>query len=459
MRQIYKIAIVVLALMLLIEILTKVDLTIAIFITAVIIGFFGIPLISKSFRIVSIIFLIIGLVLLVWYHQPFTIWMASFNYMTNLISILTVMQLFTIPIEAGKYNLAIRHQLKRFCSKEGSLFFFTMFITNIFSSFLMMGVVPVVVSLMEDTIKNQVPHYKRFIARAVSRGFALGILWAPGAATIFLVGQVTGAGWSKVFFPGLFLSFAGMVVSYLLELKKNHVSVMPGNPDAEMGDLSDCEEKENRRKIWHIAGAVISLVALTMLFIRLKIGSSSTSVILSGVIVFLAWILLIRKELQLKTSIKNYWDNAILKAADLAPFFVAIGVFSGGFAHSGLNRFLELSLQGFAGSLGLFAIILVPLTIILLALLGLHPLVSITLLGQILMTLHLPLPLVTIALCLNLGASLAYMVSPFAGIIMTISKFIDAKATDVAIRWNGLFCIIYFVLGISAAYCLGRIFP
>jgi hypothetical protein len=460
-KQIYKAAIVTLAFMQLIEIITKVDLTAAIFIAAVIIGFLGVTFLGKGFKVVTIVFFVIGLILLIWYRQPLTIWMSSFNYMTNLISILVVMQLFTIPIGAGKYDLAIRHLLKRICDKESKLYIFTMLITHVFSSFLSMGTVPIVITLMEDTIKNRVSDYKRFMATSVSRAFTLGTLWAPGAATIFLVGQVTGVGWSKIFFPSLFLALVGLTVSYALELKQHHVSTAAVSVDMDLKADDTAEQKEEKcqHKVLHIAIAVISLIALTMLFIQLKIGSSASAVILSGVLISVLWTLLFRKDSQLiKTGIKNYWDSAMLKSADLAPFFVAIGVFSGSFEHSGIDQFLEQSMQKYADSLGIIAIILVPLIIVALALIGLHPLVSIAVFGQMLMTLRLPLPALTIALCLNLGGSIAYMVSPFAGIIMTLAKFIEVKPTDVAVRWNWQFCLIYFVLGISTAYCIGKIF-
>ena len=35
-----------------------------------------------------------------------------------------------------------------------------------------------------------------------------------------------------------------------------------------------------------------------------------------------------------------------MKAADMAPFFVAIGVFSGAFTHSGLEEVIELAGKG-----------------------------------------------------------------------------------------------------------------
>lgn len=457
MKRIYKIAILALALMQFGQIFIRVDFAPAIFIAAAIIGLIGIKLLGKSFRIITIVFFVMGLGLLILYRQPFTIWMSSFGYMTKLISILVVMQLFTIPIETGKYNLALQHMLKKICNKESRLFLFTMFITHVFSCFLSMGAVPIVMTLMRDTIQDQVPDYKRFTATAVSRGFTLGTLWAPGAATIFLIGQITQIGWPTLFFPSLFLAFAGIAVSYFLELKQHHISTIVSKPELETDMLLEHEEKVLQNKVWHIVGAVVTLIALTMLFIQLNISTSASAVILSGVIVVSVWILLLIKEPGLKNAAKNYWDSAIFKAADIAPFFVAIGVFSGGFQNSGIDRYLEQGLQASAGSIGLIAIVLIPIIIIVLALIGLHPLVSIALLGQIVMTIHLPLPALTIALCLNLGGSVAYMVSPFAGIIMLIAKFINTKATDIAIRWNWLFCTLYFVLGILMAYCFERI--
>lgn len=455
MSQIYKTAIIALVLMSLIETLI-VDLTQVISIAAVIIVLFGIPFIGRSFKKITIVFFLAGLTILILYKLPLDTWMRALNSMTGLISILTVMQLFTIPIEVGKYNLAVGHLLKRICKGEGSLFLFITLVTNMFSSILLMGSVPIMFSLVEDSVKKRVVNYKRFIATSISRGFSLSTLWAPGAATIFLVGQVTGVGWSKIFFPGLFLALIGITVSSLLEFKRYGRSA--NSQDSEIDTLTAEEKRIAGHKVWHIVGAIIAVILLTMLFIRLNIGTSSSSaVVLSGILVFLVWVFLLRKESQLKTGLKNYWSKGILKAADLAPFFVAIGVFSGAFQNSSLAILLEQSLQGFAQSLGLFAVILIPISIMVLALVGLHPFISVVLLGQILMTLQLPLPVITLALCLNLGGSIAYMVSPFAGIIMTMAKFTDSAAVDIAIRWNWLFCTIYFILSISIAYFLGMI--
>ena len=60
----------------------------------------------------------------------------------------------------------------------------------------------------------------------------------------------------------------------------------------------------------------------------------------------------------------------------------------------------------------------IPVVIVLLALLGIHPLVSITLLGQVLLTSQVTIPTLAIALALNVGGALSYLVSPFEGAIV-----------------------------------------
>ena len=61
--------------------------------------------------------------------------------MTNIIAIIVVMQLFALPIEVGEYSDAVEYWLKRLFQKESSLYLFAMVVTNLFSSFLLFGIV------------------------------------------------------------------------------------------------------------------------------------------------------------------------------------------------------------------------------------------------------------------------------------------------------------------------------
>lgn len=185
MRELYKVAIVILVLLNLLEILTKINMIHITFYITIFVGILGLNFIGNSFRKISFLFFSLGSFLLIAFNQPINVWMTSFDSMTNFISILVIMQLFTIPITIGKYNNAIRYQLERFCNGEKSFYLFTMLVTHVLSSVLSMGAVPIVIALLEDTLKKQVRNYKWFIATSISRSFTLGTLWAPGQLPFF----------------------------------------------------------------------------------------------------------------------------------------------------------------------------------------------------------------------------------------------------------------------------------
>ena len=104
---------------------------------------FGLPAQKKGFRTITLLFLLFGIGILIAYKLPFSIWISSLNSMTNIIAIIVVMQLFALPIEVGEYSDAVEYWLKRLFQKESSLYLFAMVVTNLFSSFLLFGTVPV----------------------------------------------------------------------------------------------------------------------------------------------------------------------------------------------------------------------------------------------------------------------------------------------------------------------------
>jgi len=430
------------------------DLTVDIGICAVIVLLSGLTLMGKSYRKATLTFLLSGSAMLFYFDKPLSVWLIGAGAMTNIIAILVMMQIFSIPIQVGQYNNAIRYWVNRFFKSEEGLFLFTTAATHVFTSFLMFGAIPVMVSLMEQTLKGRVKEYERFMATATSRGYALASLWAPGAINLFLVVQATGVSWSAVFIPGVILSLLGVVLSYLLE-RKRFVKLRAGHSEAfELADTSGAAKKPG--KAIHIVLVVLGLILVTFVLDKMHIGNSSNRIILAGLIVGFSWLSLFFRQPVLKTAVGDYWRNGIIKAGDLAPFFIAMGIFSTALEQSGILGLIQTEVQGLATWLGIFAIVAIPLLIIGAAVLAIHPFITIVMFGKILTMLNLPFSSTTIALCLALGGSISYMVSPFAGVIMTIGKFVGANASDVALTWNWRYSLSYFIIGIFFAYLWGQ---
>ena len=93
---------------------------------------FGFGFLNKLFRIVTLIFSLISFVLLILDKQPLIIWQESLNRMGGIITILTVMQLFMIPIESGHYDKTINYFLENKLKSPQRLFGFIMVMSTIF---------------------------------------------------------------------------------------------------------------------------------------------------------------------------------------------------------------------------------------------------------------------------------------------------------------------------------------
>lgn len=61
---------------------------------------------------------------------------------------------------------------------------------------------------------------------------------------------------------------------------------------------------------------------------------------------------------------------------------------------------------------------------------------------------HLPFNILAVALALNIGSVLAYMGSPFAGIIVVLANIIQRKTSTVALKWNGQYCLYLLILSL-----------
>lgn len=418
----------------------------------------SLPLMGKGFKKITIVFLVLGIGLLLYFRQPLPVWMKALGSMTSLISILIVMQLFAIPIKLGQYQQVVQHWLGRSFKSEKSLFLFSMVVTHILASILSFGVIPVMVSLYGDTLKGKITHYERFLSVALSRGFGLVVLWAPGAINVMLVIQATGVKWSGLFLPSMIFSVIGLATAYFVEsrLYLSHAAPL-GDMTGEGGAV--ISGSVARTKAAQVIGVVVGLLIFIMFLEWRNFGTSAANrIMVAGAVVVAFWMAAYVRQPVFRETLKGYWAKDLLKIVDLAPLFISMGVFSTSIQQSGILALIQPHLQAVVDALGPFAVVALPLLMVACALVGIHPFISIVVIGQIISALHMPVPPISLALCLALGGTVSYIVSPFAGMILTLARFLNCRTVDVSIRWNWVFCSALFVEGTLFAYLWGRLF-
>lgn len=216
----YRFFILLLVLLQIVGMIFKFDLTFITFLVCIPIFALGITRLSNSFKIATAIFIVAGIVLL--FTGIFSIYVLAkaWTSMIDIVVLLVVMQLFMLPVTVGNYQKAVEQFMENKLHTPKSIYVFVMLITHLLSSILSMGTVSIVISVLGDSIKRRVKDYEHFSGTAITRAFTLGTLWAPGAATIFLISTVTKVQWSSLFLPCILLGVLGLVLAYLMESKK-----------------------------------------------------------------------------------------------------------------------------------------------------------------------------------------------------------------------------------------------
>lgn len=410
----------------------------------------GIALVDLAFGIISpnlkkmvTTFIAAGFFLNIYTNQPLASWIAGINYMLNITAILVVMQLFTIPIKLGHYTEALHYMiLKKFKSVKG-IYAFSILIIHLFSSFLLFGTIPVMISLIGGPLEKIIKNYKKFMSTALTRGYAVVVMWAPGAVNILLVMDATGSKWTDIFLVGFIIALLGLVLSYFMETRGQHELLPSIDLETDLG-----QAKTATKKIFNIVLVVTFLILLIYFIDWLQIINNNTGrVLLAGLILAVAWIGFYLKSEQLHQALHEYLNVNLIKTVDLSVLYVSLGVFSKALETSGLLALSYSYVEVIAHNTGIFLIPIISIIVLALSMVGLHPFIILVALGHILTDLHLGFSPAILSLALMFGATISYMTSPFAGIVLTTSKFLDLPINTVSTKWNGTYCFIYFFIG------------
>ena len=411
----------------------------------ILILFLAYNLITDSFKKMALIFFSLGALINIYTNQPLQSWIDGINYMLNISSILVIMQLFTIPIKLDDYEEALTYLILRTFKNERMVYMFTLVVTHLFSSFLLFGTIPVMISLLGEPLKKIIKDYRRFTSTALTRSYSMVVMWAPGAVNILLVITATGAKWVDMFFLGIILSVWGILLSYLTQLK--YLSDKP----LKSVQAAIYDKKQNSsaayKKLYFILGIVIVLVLLIMFFDQLAFGDNTSRVMLASLVVSGAWLATFIKHPKFSGALSEYLNVSLAKTIDLAVLYISLGVFSKALELSGILRMFYPFVGVLAEVTGLFMLPVISILVFLLSLIGLHPFIILVILGKIVMSLNLPFSAAVIATALIFGSSISYMTSPFAGIVLTSAKYLDATPVEVGFKWNGLFGLLYFITG------------
>ncbi len=401
------------------------------------------PFMGKTFRLPAWIFFLLGAAVLLFCRAPLSQWEQGLSSMMKTVVILVVMQGLALAMRRGGYEQAAAECL---CGRSGSLaglFCLILLLSHLLAGVMSLGCVVVILAAISPAVRQRLPDSRRFLAASLSWGYCTLFLWAPGTVTVLMSMQVFDLDWQSYFPPAFALSLLGLALGAGIAHFR-----FRGQSLASAG--TETVSPGAWRKLRRLAGVLAVIVAAVALLERLGFSTSIGRLLVTILTVTAVWLTAQGRVPEAPPLLRQWWQDYLPKNQDLAAFFLSMGVFSAAIQYSGFGDRLTELCAGHSGLLGPLVLPLLPLAIVAFSLVGLHPFVSVLMVGPILAGLPLPVTPLQLGLAMSLGCCLSYMLSPFAGLILTLSHELQEPPLRMCLRANLPFAIPYYLLATLA---------
>ena len=442
-RQISNGAMMVLTALYLAESLSGISLAWATAAAAAVVLAVNLPVMGKTFRLPAWIFFLLGAAILLAGRAPLIQWVEGLNSMLKTAVILIVMQSLSLAMGRSGCESAVTRYLRAGAASTAALYFLIMVLAHLLASVMSLGSVVVILAAIGPALAGRLAQPNRFVSSSVSVGYCTLFLWAPGTVTVLMSMQVFSLDWSEYFLPAFLLAVLGLVLGAALAFFRFRGVQLPGGSARN----DEAPSPSDRWKVLQLVLVLALIVAGVSMLEQMGFSTSTGRLLVVTLAAALVWLVLTRQASS-SGLLRSWWDDYLPRNEDLSAFFLSMGVFSAAIEYSGLSDFLARICQSNEALLGPLVLPLLPLVIVGLSLVGIHPFVSVLMVGPILAGLQLSATPLQLGLAMSLGCCLSYMLSPFAGLILALSSGLKDPPLRIC-RENLGYALVYYILALG----------
>ncbi|MEH7386235.1 hypothetical protein V7147_12575 [Bacillus sp. JJ1521] len=396
------------------------------------------PRIRGSIMIISLILLIVGIIFMVFYGATVQEWLDAARINLTLVAIFLFTPLLGIPVRTGGYVSALKLVLSTRMNNPNFFFAGSSLLSHILGVVLNIGAISIIHELSKASdIKNN-----KMIAACINRGFISTIFWSPYFSAMALITSSLPVKWGNILFYSLGLSGIALIVSYLFErpyrLKKGPE---PKQPEGDTSEL-----KKAKRKVVELLFLLL-LMILGVLFMEKLIESSMTFIICVFSALFpLIWCLLKKEWKEYKVEFKQHVFTGIPRMKKEIVLFLIAGFFSGAFVKTGWSNELVNGLNAVFSGFTIGIAYAIVFLIVLTAVIGLHPIVTVTIIVTSIDPTKLGITYEFFAILLLSGWGISNTVSPATAVNNLLSGLMKTDLFEVSVRWNLKYSIVMLMI-------------
>lgn len=397
------------------------------------------PRTQGSLMIISLILLVLGVTFMLVYGATIEEWLKAARVNLTLVAIFLFTPLLGISVRTGGYVDALKLILSRRMNNPSFLFVGSSLLSHILGVVLNIGAISIVHELSKASdIKN-----KRMIAASINRGFVSTIFWSPYFSAMALILSALPVKWGSILMYSLGLSFIALFLSYFFE--KPYMMDTPARK-SDCGHREDEQLKKASRKVEELAALLIFMLLGVLVTEHLTSSSMTFIICVLAALFPLLWCL-IKGELKLyKREFRNHLFTGIPRMKKEIVLFLIAGFFSGAFVKTGWSTYLVEGLNGAFSSFNIGIAYVMAFLIVLTAMMGLHPIVVVTILVTSIDPLKIGFSHEFFAILLLTSWGISNTVSPATAVNNLLSGLMNVDLFEVSVRWNLKFALIMLLV-------------
>lgn len=392
------------------------------------------PQSRKDSKGVGLVLLGMGILCLWFVRAGAGQWMTAFSSNGGLVVLFFTLPLFGILLSFNDYIRVMGQLFHRYVRKSYGFFSLASVMAGVLGSVMNLGGITLTHELLQPYVSQYGDDTK--FAQALSRGNLSMSYWAPCHMSVATVVTYTGISWLELAPKGVLLSVLQLLMICLLffmnagkEGRKVQSFEISGVPrDITEEALSRRDKGVLLQLSWIYAGLILFVAVLNW-----KTNLPILAIISMVAVVYPFLIsLLLRQAGGYIKDWDTYYRKKLPAIVNQVVLFSSVGFFGKAVEISGLGDRLIRMLQLDAWASPSLLTAGIALTMVLLSLIGIHPIVCMITLATTLKPELLGMSALSLAYTYLLGYSVGVIVSPFSAVALTVS------ALNGKDPWNGL---------------------
>ncbi|MBP1931433.1 hypothetical protein [Ammoniphilus resinae] len=393
----------------------------------------------------GILFLVAGGGLFGYNQLPLSSLILYFDQMLGLLSLFFVLPFINSIIRVGHYDKNLSILLQDKVTSLGKFYRRSFFVTHILSPLLLIATLPLIKNSLNVTLK-ELPgdRFNKFCVQSILRGYTLALMWSPMEVLVGTTLDITKSKYYLVIPIILFIVITAVLCDWAMSSFRFKGIELPDKPGKRIS------YKTVYKKIIQLISMLLVLVLLVT-WTEQTLGKGYLfSVVLLIIPVSVIWAVLIGKSKRYTDVTLPYWKKGTKGLSNYFFMFTSAGFFVQMLSKSELLTYLEPVFTLASEKTFLFYL-LIGGYFLLSAFLGFHPLVTLTLIGELLQPVLPHVQVIPLTVVLITSSLATAMYSPYNLSVSIMSDLLKVNSYRIG-YWNLLFTLFFMLLSISIAY-------